>query len=78
MLQNTVRDVTGHSYVKLLNDMVVTRSEPAVGFEEYLELQFPECATDTKIASHLDLDNIMHRKVLFLALIMMCQISLPS
>ena len=48
MLQNTVSDVTDLSHVKQLSDQVVARGEPALGFEEYLELLLSACSTYDK------------------------------
>jgi hypothetical protein len=59
MFQNTVSDVTDLSHVKQLSDQVVARGEPALGFDEYLELLLSACSTMTQIMSLLDLVNAM-------------------
>jgi hypothetical protein len=48
MLQNTVSDGTNLSHVKQFRNQVVIRGEPALGFEEYLELLLSACSTHDK------------------------------
>jgi hypothetical protein len=48
MLQNTISDFTDLSHVKQLSDQIVAHGEPALGFEEYLEVLLSACSTYDK------------------------------